>query len=477
MFSRAPLNSRSATSVRRSPSDSGQRDRPKSDTARTRRKTSAKRAQAKGDKKADIQTRETEVSPEQILEQCQEEDVNRVFEINLHAQKLTRVPDIHKFTKLRILDLSCNHISAVSGLDESTDLRELKLYSNKIEEISGLDRLKELNYLLLHHNRIKKIGKGLAPVRKVKVLRLDSNLLTTLEHQEIGCCSQITILDISNNKLSNISAVNSLSALEELDLSTNRISKVPDISRCKHLQELDLSRNQISDISGLRDLSGLNILRLESNQLTTLSSLGKHKNLQELYLGHNRISTVETFSQQFPSLEILNICHNQIKSFEILFPLSNSSVAELYIAGNPCLSSESVGYHQELHKVIPSLEIVDGVSLKRPSSSRGKPLMRPLSASQVLSSRQVEEQLKAAMLEESTAMESLKSRFSIMRDLFNSLPTEHPKHHWITTDKDSENDETPLDRPGSNERPVSRCSSRSRIADARAFAAQHFTKN
>ncbi|EDO40059.1 predicted protein [Nematostella vectensis] len=362
------------------------------------------------------------------LEQCQEEDVNRVFEINLHAQKLTRVPDIHKFTKLRILDLSCNHISAVSGLDESTvkrtELSPSSPQQNKENwgtsqggrgKSGGRGSRQFLEVERPGKSRRESIqavlgGKGLAPVRKVKVLRLDSNLLTTLEHQEIGCCSQITILDISNNKLSNISAVNSLSALEELDLSTNRISKVPDISRCKHLQELDLSRNQISDISGLRDLSGLNILRLESNQLTTLSSLGKHKNLQELYLGHNRISTVE-------------------------FPLSNSSVAELYIAGNPCLSSESVGYHQELHKVIPSLEIVDGVSLKRPSSSRGKPLMRPLSASQVLSSRQVEEQLKAAMLEESTAMESLKSRFSIMRDLFNSLPTEHPKHHWITTDK------------------------------------------
>ncbi|XP_031563332.1 protein phosphatase 1 regulatory subunit 7-like [Actinia tenebrosa] len=488
MFARAGLSG-SATNVRNTSVNSNKKARPKSDTtATTSRTTRTKKQQQQGkpvEKQSDEVEDECSVTPAQILENAQEKDCNKVFEINFHAQKLKKIPNLKQFTKVRILDLSCNAIPNITGLETSSELKELKLYSNKIEEITGMERLKELQVLLLQHNRIKTIGKGLQSVRKLKILRLDSNLLSSIDHREIGCCGQLAVLDISNNRLTDISAINSLTTLEELDAAANQLTKIPVVSRCRHLQELDLSRNQIHDLSGLQGLVNLNILHLENNQVTSFNSVGKLRNLQELYVSHNRVSSLKDINQQFPSLEVLNVCHNLIASLDDFSPLTESSLIELSVLGNPCIRIEDAGYHQQLHKMIPSLEMIDGISLKRPPSSCGKakPLMRPLSASQVLSSRQVEEQLKAAIFEQTSFEESIAKRYSSMKDLIDSLPAQLPKTLTLfdqepAFDQDVESISSP-ERPDTagESRPVSRCSNRSRIAQAKAFALEHFNSS
>ena len=42
-------------------------------------------------------------------------------------------------------------------------------------------------------------------MRKLKVLRLDNNRLSKIDYREIGCCSQITALDVSCNNITDIS--------------------------------------------------------------------------------------------------------------------------------------------------------------------------------------------------------------------------------------------------------------------------------
>lgn len=50
-------------------------------------------------------------------------------------------------------------------------------------------------------------------MRKLKVLRLDNNHLSKIDYREIGCCSQLTVLDISCNDIQDISV--SLNLLEK----------------------------------------------------------------------------------------------------------------------------------------------------------------------------------------------------------------------------------------------------------------------
>ncbi|ESP03295.1 hypothetical protein LOTGIDRAFT_176394, partial [Lottia gigantea] len=286
----------------------------------------------------------------------------------------------------------------IQNLNDNLDIRELKLYDNRIKVIENLDHLKELSCLQLQHNRIRAIGKGLSQLKKIKTLRLDSNLLLKLETSDFISCVQLTSLDLSFNMLDNLSALSYLPNLEELSASGNRLRKVNELSRCKGLVELDLSNNRLTDLSGFTNLTHLQILRLSNNQITTLNMSGKLKSLEELDVSANKIKELSPLLTAVPNLQILNISDNNISIWDQVLSLSKlGDLVELFISGNPFSeeNGEKPGYFTELQSVIPQLEILDGALVKKLIGKATAPLMRPMSASTVVSVRQMDNQLKA----------------------------------------------------------------------------------
>ncbi|GAX82165.1 hypothetical protein CEUSTIGMA_g9593.t1 [Chlamydomonas eustigma] len=77
-------------------------------------------------------------------------------------------------------------------------------------------------------------------------------------------CINLTDLDLSDNDITKIEGLGTLTELRRLNLSSNRIQKVENISELKKLESLKLQGNQIS-------MSGLNISEL--CQLTALKAL------------------------------------------------------------------------------------------------------------------------------------------------------------------------------------------------------------
>ncbi|XP_048248787.1 protein phosphatase 1 regulatory subunit 7-like isoform X3 [Haliotis rufescens] len=368
----------------------------------SRRGSSRTRSHASEEEEKDDRPKKT-VEPEEILEQCQERDYNRVYEINLHGEGLTHVADLEKFRKVRVLDLSCNHIRRIDNLEFNQDLRELKLYGNQISVIENLDNLKELCSLQLQHNKIRSIGRGLSCLKKLRTLRLDSNNLLRLETSDLVACVQITVLDLSSNMLDNLSALNYLPNLEELTASNNRLRKVTEIQRCKKLQEVDLSGNRISDLSGLAGLPHLQC------DLETMKEL-----------------------------------------------------VEISLSGNPVTmeDGEMPHYHYTIQTVLPHIEVVDGAHVKR-QSMKSAPLMRPMSASSIVSVRQMDTQLKAYAEELKSLEKSIADKFESLRSTCETLPLSLPESTSVSSS---------LLSPTSS-RPASR--SRARLREAMDFAAQN----
>ncbi|XP_069125612.1 leucine-rich repeat protein soc-2 homolog [Argopecten irradians] len=366
------------------------------------------------------------IDPTEILEQNQERDFEKVYDINLHGAELTVITNLEKFTKVRVLDLSCNYIEKIENLEPNSDLRELKLYDNRLRVVERLKGCKELSSLQIQHNKIRQIGKGFSGLSKLKHLRIDCNRLLKLEASELSCCSQLTTLDISFNLLDNISALNYLPHLEELLAAGNRLRSV-DLSRCKRLQEVDLSHNKLTDISGLRGLPNLQIINLGSNQLASLKGLGKSRSIQG------------------------NSCCYYLEEL--------SELAELFIAGNPFSDPDGphVHYMAEIQVILPNLEILDGAHVKR-TAQKGAPLMRPMSASTIISVRQVEAQIKSSDTEMKNMESDILKKFDSLREMYESLP-ERPLSPLTT--------ENTLDGQRKTH-------SRSRIQDARKFAAENF---
>ncbi|XP_067914040.1 protein phosphatase 1 regulatory subunit 7-like [Heterodontus francisci] len=393
--------------------------------------------------------------------------------LDLHGKGIKKIQKFERLPGVKILDLSCNSIEEIENLDGNTEITELKLYGNNIRQIKNLDRLQELQILQLQYNRITSLRKGLLKLRKLQRLRLDSNQLICLEAREFSGLSQLTSLDISHNKLTDITAVNVLPCLEELLASHNRLCGVIDLSRCNKLQELDLSNNKISEVRGLSLLETLTCVDLSGNVLCSTESLGSLCSLQELNLADNQLKSVCSFSEQFPNLDVLNVANNCINFREGLKSLVQCfHLVELNLAGNITGTSEEAKtmHLAEISYLMPQLERLDGVIL---NPSNNEKQNAPVTQKTALASASLESTHKIAsyLMDFESQMEdlqqSLAKRFSQVKNLMESLPKELPFRPSYTR-------LTPMPSYGS--RPQTRCSSRSRIEEARSFAAQHFEK-
>ena len=89
-----------------------------------------------------------------ICEAAQCEDESEVYELSLHHTGLRSMLGLSRCVRLRVLDLSFNHLLSIEGIDALSDLRELKLYANEISHVRGLDGCPKLQTLLLHDNRL-----------------------------------------------------------------------------------------------------------------------------------------------------------------------------------------------------------------------------------------------------------------------------------------------------------------------------------
>ncbi|XP_043570345.1 protein phosphatase 1 regulatory subunit 7-like isoform X1 [Chiloscyllium plagiosum] len=396
--------------------------------------------------------------------------------LDLHGKGIKKLQKFEKLPGMKTLDLSCNSIEEIEYLDNHNEITELKLYGNNIRKIKNLDRLQELQVLQLQFNNITSLRKGLLKLRKLQRLRLDSNRLICMESRELSGLSQLASLDISHNQLTDITAVNMLPCLEELFASSNRLCGVIDLSKCNKLQELDLSNNKISEVRGLSLLETLTSVNLSGNVLHCTECLGSLCSLQELNLADNQLKSVSSFAQQFPNLEVLNVVKNDIDVREGLKSLTRCfHLVELNLIGNIAETSEEdeTMHLMEVSYLMPQLEYLDGVPLN-PSNSENQNSQVIQKTGLANASLESTQKIVSCLMDFESQMEdlqqSLAERFSQVKNLMASLPQKLPfkPSHTASTKLTSV--------PGYGSRPQTSCRSRSRIEEARSFAAQHFEK-
>ena len=124
---------------------------------------------------------------------------------------------------------------------------------------------------------IRGLGDG-----KVTHLNLHMNRLTTLDGAEEKGASALIELDVSSNLLRSLKGVGHLANLTVLNVSANRLLKIPDCANLINLQRFIGSYNTFKEFSGLRKCSNLLQLELEGNSITDLNSLAPLKELSRL---------------------------------------------------------------------------------------------------------------------------------------------------------------------------------------------------
>ncbi|KAM5303837.1 leucine-rich repeat and guanylate kinase domain-containing protein isoform 1-T1 [Glossophaga mutica] len=118
-------------------------------------------------------------------------------------------------------------------------------------------------------------------------------------------------LDLSVNKIADLSCVSCMPYLLELNASQNKLTAFFNFKPPKNLK----SHNQIEKITGLDELKFLQIVDLSHNQISSLQGLESHDFLEVINLEDNKIAELSEieYIENLPLLRVLNLLRNPIQ--------------------------------------------------------------------------------------------------------------------------------------------------------------------
>ncbi|XP_026957692.1 leucine-rich repeat and guanylate kinase domain-containing protein isoform X6 [Sagmatias obliquidens] len=151
----------------------------------------------------------------------------------------------------------------------------------------------------------------------------------------VSCMPYLLELNASQNKLTTFFNFKPPKNLKKVDFSYNQISEMCDLSAYESLTKLILDSNEIAEINGLELCSSLTHLSLAKNKITTINGLGMLP-IKILCLSNNQIEKI-TGLDDLRVLQILDLSHNQISSLQGLeshdflevINLEDNKIAEL----------------------------------------------------------------------------------------------------------------------------------------------------
>ncbi len=156
----------------------------------------------------------------------------------------------------------------------------------------------------------------------------------------LSAAQEITELDCSEGRISNLAGLEKLPNLELLFLDDNQISNLKPLSGLKKLQSLSLYHNTISDVKPLASLNGLIALELSDNDISDITPLKTLTSLEELSISANRVTNLASVSS-LKELTWLSASDNQITSLAPLSTLKQLQVLD--VSFNAISDSASLG--------------------------------------------------------------------------------------------------------------------------------------
>ncbi|XP_053403858.1 DISP complex protein LRCH3-like isoform X6 [Mercenaria mercenaria] len=203
------------------------------------------------------------------------EDAQHTGEINLSCRKLREYPKLAaKYDLIDTIsaDVSKNRVSEVpKEVCAYISMEKLDCYHNVIKSIpEAIVQLQALTYLNLSRNQLSIIPSFISQLQALEVLIASHNRLVSLP-EEIGVLDKLMELDVSCNEISHLPLqIGDLKSLKSLNVRRNFLQELPvEISKL-NLRKLDISSNRVSKIPTVfRRIETLEDIILDNNPLTT----------------------------------------------------------------------------------------------------------------------------------------------------------------------------------------------------------------
>lgn len=294
------------------------------------------------------------------------DNLSSLTRINLGSNQITKIEGLQNLTNLETLYLNNNKIIKIEGLENLSKLKTLNLSHNQIIDITPLSaNSSSLIDLDLRGN--PKIDGNRNNYNTEELLKLDKigeiidrNGRFYLDLEQLSLFTNYKKLDLSFQNLTTLDRLEGMKQLEDLNLGTNQLTledaKSQEIlSSMKNLKSLYLTNNRLTDISAINNLKNLKVLDLQGNENIDLSEIEDIiSNLNNLRIGTEALKTIENCSSEkiqklnidystsvteipdlskFTNLKTLSLQSlNNVKDFSVV---SNfSSVVNLYLTTN-----------------------------------------------------------------------------------------------------------------------------------------------
>ena len=264
--------------------------------------------------------------------------------LNLSGNSISDISALSTLGGLTALDLSDNNISDIRALAELPGLRTLYLDNNPITDFTPLYALENLTTLSI---------KGIA-ISEEQLQALSSALPSCAIHTDtdqedaaditlggVTFKSDVKELNLSSRGITDISALAACRELERLDLTGNKISDITPLMDIPGLKELVIKDNQVTDLRPLMALNTLAYINAEGNGITSTVPLGSLTGLKELHLAGNPISDYSGLSRLY-SLETLGLEDTGLQDDDLDSLKGLSNLRLLTITNNPELGGEAV---------------------------------------------------------------------------------------------------------------------------------------
>ncbi|GAA6230706.1 leucine-rich repeat-containing protein 23 isoform X1 [Lates japonicus] len=251
------------------------------------------------------------------------------------------------------LSLLCRTGNGLGHAFVKLDLKDKGL--NDMAAISGYIHIR---FLDVSNNQLTDLS-PLASLTQLLWLKVDNNLVECFKGQPFAQLTYLQWLSMAVNRLTDLDGLVG-PALESLNLTGNSIKRVTGLqSGCfANLVSLELRGNHLNTTDGI-NLPNLRRLYLAQNVIKHLVGLERLERLTTLHLRDNQLDTLEGLSPNMKCLQYLNVRGNAILDENALrwLALVSKTLRALVISDNPLV--ETTDYRLSVLILVPQLERID----------------------------------------------------------------------------------------------------------------------
>ncbi|MFX0082150.1 MAG: leucine-rich repeat domain-containing protein [Candidatus Hodarchaeota archaeon] len=267
------------------------------------------------------------------------EDIRNLTIIVLKNHYLDRALDPMVWALEHERSLKCK-ISIIKTIGEINTDEAKSVLIKKIKKLYNKE-----NYFVLKHRFTKDSIENIPNIELAEIL-INYYVILFLKNtfgyikyknNEFGSINELDLSNVERyssglNKLENfLESIFSLRDLKKCDLRFNHLTNIPEIFN-DSIEYLDLSYNKIVKLPDLQNFKMLKSLNLKSNRLRNLpESIGSLTSLEYLNLRNNMISSLPKSLSYLSSLKILDLHGNKLNSISVNL---NKSILELEIGWN-----------------------------------------------------------------------------------------------------------------------------------------------